>query len=108
MESDVLDNMDRMIVKSFLSMIILVELKKGTLSGYDIISFVHKKFHMLMSSGTVYSHLYALERDGLVKAQNARKKRVYTLTERGKETVGTLLNSKDEILELVSTLFVGD
>ena len=108
MESEVLNRMDRTIVRSFLDMIILMELRKGPLSGYDIISFVHKKFRILLSSGTVYSYIYALERDGLVDGQHTRRKRVYTLTERGKETVVTLLNSKDKILGLVLNLFAGE
>lgn len=37
------------------------------LSGYDVIMFVHKKFGILLSSGTVYSVLYSMERNGLVR-----------------------------------------
>jgi DNA-binding PadR family transcriptional regulator len=108
LESEVINKMNKRIVQDFLDMVILLELEKRPLSGYDVISFIHKKFHMLLSSGTVYAYLYALERDGLVEGQDERRKRVYTLTERGKETVVALLNSKDKILGLVLNLFVGE
>ena len=52
----------------------LAELRNGAMSGYDAISFIHNKFGVLVSSGTVYSHLYALERDGLIKGDWSVKK----------------------------------
>jgi len=108
LESEVLNEMNKKIVQNFLGMIILMELRKGPLSGYDVISLIHKKFHMLLSSGTVYSYLYALERDGLVIGQHKRRKRVFMLTERGKETAVTLLNSKDKILEFIVDVFASE
>lgn len=108
LESEILERMNRRIVKNFLDMVILMELRKSSMSGYDVISFVHNKFRMLMSSGTVYSHLYFLERNGLIKGESSQRKRVYTLTEQGKETVKTFLNAKDKILGLVLNLFVGE
>jgi len=106
LESEILNQMNRRIVENFLDLVILMELRKHPLSDYDVISFVHNKFRVLLSSGTVYSHLYALEGDGLIKGDWAQKKRVYTLTERGKETVMAFLNSKDKILGLILNLFV--
>lgn len=108
MESELLNQMHRRIVKSFLDMVILTELRKHSMSGHDVIAFVHNKFHMLMSSGTVYSYLYFLERNGFIKGEWAQRKRVYTLTEEGKETLRAFLNSKDKILGLVLNLFIGE
>ena len=107
MESEILDNMHRRIVQSFLDVVILMELRKRPLSGYDAISFVHNKFYILLSSGTVYSYLYSLERNGLIKGEYTQRRRVYTLTERGKETAKAFFNAKDKILGLVLNLFVG-
>jgi len=78
------------------------------MSGYDAISFVHNKFHVLLSSGTIYSNLYFLERNGLIRGERTKRKMVYTLTEQGKETVKAFLNSKDKILGMVLNLFIGE
>lgn len=99
--------MHRRIVKNFLDMLILLELRDSSLSGYDVISFIHKRFNVLVSSGTVYSCLYHLEREGLIRGEWAQRKRVYKLTEKGSRTVNTLLKMKDKILGLVVNLFIG-
>jgi len=107
LESDILSKMNGRIVKGFLDMVILMELRKHSMSGYDIISFIRNKFHMQVSSGTVYSYLYFLERNGLIKGVVGRRSRVYMLTEQGEETVKAFLNSRDKILGLVLNLFIG-
>jgi len=99
--------MQRRLVKNFLDMVILAELRKRSMSGYDVIDFVHNKFHILLSSGTVYSYLYFLERNGLVKGVYVQRRRVYKLTAHGKETVKTFLNSKDRIHGLILNLLIG-
>lgn len=76
----------------------LAELKNGPMSGYDAIGFIHNEFGVLLSSGTVYSHLYALERDDLIVGTNNRSKRVYELTGKGKQALETVSNENKEIL----------
>ena len=76
------------------------------MSGYDVISYVHKRFDVLVSSGTVYSCLYNLEREGLIRGELIQRKRVYTLTEKGKKTADTLLHMKDKILGLILNIFI--
>ena len=90
LESEILMKMNRRVVTIFLDVLILLKLRNASLSGYDIISYVHKRFDMLISSGTVYSCLYHLERDGLIKGELVQRKRVYMLTEKGRETAKTL------------------
>jgi DNA-binding PadR family transcriptional regulator len=106
-ESEIMTRMHRRLVTDFLDILILLKLRNGPLSGYDIISYLHKRSNMSISSGTVYSYLYRLERNELIKGELVRKKRVYTLTEKGNETVKTLLNMRDKILGLVVNLFIG-
>lgn len=108
MESQILNKIHRRIVRDFLDMLILMELRKRSMSGYDFIAFIQNKFHILTSSGTVYSLLYHLERKGLIKGELNERKRVYTLTERGEKKVKAFLNAKDKVLGLVLNLFVGD
>jgi DNA-binding PadR family transcriptional regulator len=107
LEAEIMNMMHERVVKNFLDMVILMELKKHSMSGYNITSFINNKFNMLMGSGTVYSYLYFLEKNGLVKAEGAQEKKVYTLTEQGKERVRAFSNSRDKILGLVLNLFIG-
>lgn len=105
LEHDIPRKMRERAIKKFMDTLILAELRKvPTLSGYDFIAFIHKKFHILMSSGTVYSVLYSLERDGLIKGMQTGQKRVYNLTDKGEETVKTLLKAYEKIQGFVKTL----
>lgn len=105
LETKVPKKIHRRLIKSFLDVLVLMELRKNVLSGYDVIEFIHNKFRMLVSSGTVYSVLYSMEREGLIKGEWNQKKRVYMLTEKGEETIEAILNANDEIESLVKSLF---
>jgi len=102
--SAILKSINRRIIKNFLDVLVLAELRKGAMSGYDVIVFVHDKFHLLVSSGTVYSAMYSLERNGLISGVSNHRKRVYRLTAKGEETIKTIMNADDKIRYLISTL----
>jgi len=102
--STVLKNMHRRIIKNFLDVLVLAELRNGPLSGYDVIAFIHNKFRLLVSSGTVYSMLYSLERDGLIAGVWNQRKRVYKLTGKGEETIKAIMNANNKIQYLMSSL----
>jgi len=104
MTTKIVENLKRRTIKTFMDMLILAELQDKPLSGYDIISLIHKRFNVLVSSGTVYSLLYSLERKGLVIADVDQRKRVYTLTDKGSETLETVGRANREINGLVQTL----
>jgi len=104
LESEVLKKMHRRIVKSFMDILILAELKNGPMSGYDVIAFIHNKFGILVSSGTVYSLLYSLERDNLIRGTWAKRKRVYELSEKGERHIEAILNANDKIKGLMTNL----
>jgi len=103
-EARILKKMHEKIIKSFMDTIIMAELKNGSISGYDIISFIHSKFGFLVSSGTVYSLLYSLERNGLVEGAWFERKRVYKLTQKGTQTIETVINSQDKIKSFMTTM----
>ena len=67
------------VIKDFLDVIVMSEVKNEPLSGYDLITRVNNKFHFLVSAGTVYTLLYSLERKGLVKGNITSRKTTYTL-----------------------------
>ena len=96
-EAGILKKMHERIIKNFMDIIVLAELRDSALSGYDVISFIHNKFHLLVSSGTVYSLLYSLERNGLIEGRWNERKRVYKLTEKGEKTIKAILNANDKI-----------
>ncbi len=108
MTSKIVENLRRRAIKTFMDMLILGELQDKSLSGYDIIGLVHKRFNVLVSSGTVYSLLYSLERKGLVTADMENRKRVYTLTDKGEQTLETVGQAKGEIRGLVQNLISGN
>ncbi len=93
------------VIKSFLDTIIMAKLQHDPISGYEVISYIHNKFGFLVSSGTVYSLLYSLERNHLVEGAWVERKRVYKLTQKGRKTIQTILNNHDRIKILMETIF---
>jgi DNA-binding PadR family transcriptional regulator len=106
MENKVMKSMRKALVRSFLDIIVLNNIKDhGPLSGYDIIELVQTRFNFMVSPGSVYSLLYSLEREGLVISDLGGGKRMFNLTEKGKEYIGAILNSNEEILKFARCIF---
>ena len=106
MQSKVLKEIERNLVTNFLDVIILAEIKaRGSIGGYDLMDLVYKKSGILISPGTAYAVLYSIERKDLVKGAYVQKKRAYTLTDKGMETIDTILKSKEEIQRFMGNLF---
>ena len=102
-ETQVIRRMHERIIKNFLDVIIMGELRNGPLSGYDIISYVHNKFQLLVSSGTIYSLLYSLERNGLVDGVWNERKRTYHLTGKGERAINAMLNANGDIKAFIGS-----
>jgi DNA-binding PadR family transcriptional regulator len=101
-----IDVMQNRIVKEFLDIIILLELKdKGELSGYDFAVLQHKKFNFALSPGTVYATLYAMERRGLIEGHNDTKKTVFCLTDKGNASLENLKQMTPELTDFMKCLF---
>ena len=103
-EARIIKKMHERVIKNFMDTIIMSELQNGPISGYDVISYIHTRFGFLVSSGTVYSLLYSLERNGLVDGVWIERKRVYRLTEKGAQTIETILSAQDKIRSFMSTI----
>jgi DNA-binding PadR family transcriptional regulator len=104
-EARIFREMHERVIKSFMDVIIMTELRKGPLSGYDVISYINAKFNLLVSSGTVYSLLYSLERNGQVEGVWKERKRTYKLTDKGEETISRILNAQEKIKAFLSDIF---
>ncbi len=94
----------RRTIKNFMDILILSMLRAAPLSGYDVITSIFTKFDFLPSSGSVYSLLYALEREGLIQGGWNGRKRVYTLTQRGEEISETALTLHLRIESMMRSL----
>jgi len=104
-ENTVASGLYERLVKSFMDVIVLKELEnRNTLYGYDVIASIYKRFHILVSSGTMYSLLYSMERDGLIEGIIEGRKRVYRLTEKGKEALENISESSDKIVLLIKSI----
>jgi len=104
LEARTLKNMHRRIIKNMIDILVLAELRNHTMSGYDVIAFIHSKFGLLVSSGTVYSLLYSLERAGLIEGSWRQTRRVYGITRKGKERIEEILKANDKIKNFASQL----
>jgi len=95
---------ERRFINSFLDILILLTLysQGGELGGYDIIKHLQADYGFLVSPGTVYSCLYYMERDGLLRGAQNGKKRVYFLTEEGTKTARIILDVREKLINFIS------
>jgi len=61
LENGLQDEMRKRIVDDFLDFMVLRELEKRPLGCYDVISLLHNKHDMQLSSGKTYSRLFSLK-----------------------------------------------
>ncbi len=94
----------RRIVRNFLDILILQQIRKGMMSGYDVMAYLQKQFGVSLSSGTVYGILYSMERQNLIEGFLIANKRVYRMTE-NRET-SKLLKAYQPIKNLLNSTSV--
>jgi DNA-binding PadR family transcriptional regulator len=99
--SEIVEELRERVVKDFMDIFILSQLTKVPMGGYGLVTLIHNKFDILISSGTVYTRLYSLERDGLIKAEPDERARVYTLTKKGMESLEKIKNANGDITNLL-------
>lgn len=102
--SKFLEKFRERVVKNFMDILVLTEIKKGSLTGYDVIRLIHRRFDVLVSAGTAYSLLYSLERDGLIKGVWNQRKRVYKLTKKGEGDIEVITKANVEIQNLLKNI----
>jgi len=88
--------------RDFLDLIILSKLGNGEpTSGYDFIGLIHEKYGVIISSGTIYSKLYSLEREGFITGCFNERKRVYKITDLGKKFANAAQETVQHIIETI-------
>ncbi|MBX5328633.1 MAG: hypothetical protein QHH18_07360 [Candidatus Bathyarchaeota archaeon] len=75
MESEILMQLHRRILMDFLDVLVLLKLRNGMLSDYEILSYIQRRFNMPMTPGIVYSCLNQLQENKLVREVHQRKKK---------------------------------
>jgi len=65
-------------VKNYLDMIVLALILEKPMCGIDVIKEIHRNFNVMLSPGTVYPLLHALEEKGLLECEYNIKKKVYS------------------------------
>jgi DNA-binding PadR family transcriptional regulator len=108
LERNVLNSIYERFLREFMDILIMAKMKNGGFTGYDVISYFHEKFDLLVSPGTVYSVLYSMERKGLVKAQEFDKKRVYKLTPKGEANIKAIRESSEVLKSYFACLLRGE
>jgi DNA-binding PadR family transcriptional regulator len=106
--SDLVEKLQKRAIQNFMDILILAEMKKSVVSGYDVIGIIYKRFGVLLSSGTVYSLLYSLERDGLIRGTWNQRKRVYALTEKSKQNMEVIIKANREIQDFLRNISLLD
>ena len=106
---DIVRDIEKRVINGFMDFIILSALghNGGCITGYDVIQHVYLQFHFLPSSGTVYSHLYAMERNGLLHGVQESRRRVYGLTSKGLGVVREVERVNGNVQRIVARVFSG-
>lgn len=86
-------------VKGLLDLLILTILREREMSGYDLISYIHRTFEVLLSPGTLYPMLNNLEHMGLIEGIEQGRKKLYRLTSKGEVLCRSL---SSEYLNIIS------
>ncbi len=82
-------------VTEFFDVIVLATYQNRPFSGNETIKMIEEKFNVKLSSGTVHSILYSMERKQLLKSVVEGNRRVYTVTKMGKLTLEVVTSEKD-------------
>ncbi|MCW4001472.1 MAG: PadR family transcriptional regulator [Candidatus Bathyarchaeota archaeon] len=94
------------LTKGLLDMIILQYLEKEGMHGYQLITSIRKGYGIYFGPSTVYPLLGQLEKKGYVKSAwnmtSERPRKVYQLTEQGKELLNATQNSLLMICQRIS------
>jgi DNA-binding PadR family transcriptional regulator len=94
------------VVKEFLDIIILFEIKeRGEMTGYDLALLERDKFGIVLSPGTVYMTIYAMERRGLIAGRSNGKKTTYGLTGKGERAIEVVKASSADLVDFMKCVF---
>ncbi|MBU1604756.1 MAG: PadR family transcriptional regulator, partial [Nanoarchaeota archaeon] len=82
-----------------LRIITLKAMQEGPKTGYDIIKYIGEKTSKKPSYGSIYPLLEQLKKEGLIEAKEEKRRKIHSLTKKGREEIKHLTNQKNELLE---------
>jgi DNA-binding PadR family transcriptional regulator len=92
------------ISRTLLDILILARLEEKSMNGYEITTFLIRKFGITISTSVIYSTLYHMERNGLIKGEENRRGRAYKLTEKGNKTLEDARSDLKQIQVFINKL----
>lgn len=78
-------------------MLVLKELSSESLSGYDLINKLAHVIGKAPSSGSVYPLLQELDEKGIVNFKQEGRRKVYSITAKGRRLMERILKEKEDI-----------
>ncbi len=94
------------VLKAFLDLVIIRLLAQHPMSGYEINKAITKQTGIMLNPSTIYSKLYALEKQGQAGYVMGRSGKIYSLTEQGQQTMKKMPVILVEINESVKDLLI--
>jgi len=106
--------MEGEVLKGHLDMIVLATLSAGPTHGYAVIEEIKRRSAGAfdLPEGTIYPVLHRLEQAGLlagrwVTADSGRRRRVYSLTKRGRRELGQRRAVWEQFVDAIGSVFRG-
>lgn len=99
------EELSQRLLQSFLDVVIASNLTSvGEVTGYEIVLFLHRKYGVLYSPGTIYPILHGMEKRELIKSRILGHRKPYVLTDKGR--LWYEINSK-EFPDIMKVLMIG-
>jgi DNA-binding PadR family transcriptional regulator len=85
-------------ISGYLKLMVLKQISQKECCGYELMLNL-KQFSNQPSPGSIYPLLQDLHTAGLVKVRKEKKRKIYSLTSKGKKSVDILLREKEAIIQ---------
>lgn len=98
-------------IRGHLKLVVLMGLSQKAMTGYDLMKHINETIGIKPSPGSMYPLLKSLEEMGLIKAKETDKKKIFSLTAKGKKKTIELMKAKEDFsnraikgLKLIQTI----
>ncbi len=93
-DNQIINQFIKRLISDFLDIIIIAQFKEEAFEVSDVVKYIEKQFHITISSGTIYSTVYAMERNGLLVGYALEFARMYKATAKGLHRTALLFGSE--------------
>ncbi len=101
--SEILREMHRRIVRSFLDIIVLAKLNelRKPIGAHEVVNFIQQEFGIIHGPDSLYAFLCSCEKDGLIKSSHIGGIKQYSLTTKGMNTLTIITQEKPRIINSI-------